>query len=94
MNESEKYRVEPKKAEAPSPAANYLLISAGSIFTSMVIAGFIVGYMLDYLFGTMPLFFLACGVLGFVGGMKKIILLTKRLDNTPAPEKNDDQKTG
>lgn len=94
MNESERYRVGPKKTDAPSPAANYLLISAGSIFTSMVIAGFIVGYMLDYIFGTMPLFFLACGVLGFVGGMKKIILLTKRLDKTQTPEKDNDRKTG
>ncbi|GKT11509.1 MAG: ATP synthase protein I [Thiomicrorhabdus sp.] len=94
MNESEKYRIDPKKAEAPSPAANFLLISAGSIFTSTVIAGFLVGYFIDYLLGTMPIFFLACGVLGFVGGMQKVVHLTKRLDNTGTPEKSDDQKTG
>ena len=94
MTESKESKMASNNTEAPSPAANYLLISAGSIFTSMVIAGFIVGYMLDAIFGTMPLFFLGCGVLGFVGGMQKVMHLTKRLDNTPAPETNDDQKTG
>lgn len=94
MTESKENKTASNKAETPSPAANYLLISAGSIFTSMVIAGFIVGYMLDYIFDTMPIFFLGCGVLGFVGGMQKVIHLTKRLDKTQATEKDDDQKAG
>ena len=94
MNESEQKKSASSQAEAPGAAANYLLISAGSIFTSTVIAGFLVGYGLDYLFGTMPLFFLACGVLGFVGGMQKVIHLTKRLDRANYPEKDDDKKIG
>jgi len=75
---------------APSPVANYLLIGAGSMFTATVIAGFIVGYMLDYLFGTMPIFFLACGVLGFIGGAQKVRLLTKRLDQQATQNKKDE----
>ncbi len=76
---------------APSPVANYLLIGAGSMFTAMVIAGFIVGYALDYIFGTMPIFFLACGVLGFIGGAQKVRLLTKRLDQQAAQKKDGEQ---
>lgn len=91
MTEENEQRQPSKKPENPGAAANYLLISAGSIFTSMVIAGFIVGYALDYLFGTTPWLFLGCGVLGFVGGMQKVLHLTKRLDSSMAEEKKNDQ---
>lgn len=85
---------ESNKTTPPGAAANYLLISAGSIFTSMVISGFIVGYMLDHLFDTTPLFFLSCAVLGFIGGIQKVHQLTKRLDQPPkAKESEDDQKS-
>jgi len=90
MTESNRNESAPKKDEAPSPAANYLLISAGSIFTSMVIAGFLVGYMIDYIFDTTPIFFLGCGVLGFVGGAEKVHRLTKRLDQQATQEKKND----
>ncbi len=80
---------EKKDGEKPSPAANYLLISAGSVFTSMVIAGFIVGYVIDYLLDTTPIFFLGCGVLGFIGGAQKVHLLTKRLDQQAELNKKD-----
>lgn len=59
----------PKKQK---PALNFLLLSAGSMFTSMIIAGFLVGYVIDLLLGTMPIFLLTCGVLGFIGGMIKV----------------------
>jgi len=72
-----------KEAKKPSPALNYLLLSAGSIFTSMLISGFLVGYFLDYLFGTTPIFMLSCGVLGFIGGIQKVHHLTARLDAKP-----------
>ncbi len=39
------------------------------MLSSMVISGFIVGYILDLIFGTNPVFLLGCAVLGFVGGM-------------------------
>jgi ATP synthase protein I len=94
MSESNKTKPGTEQAKPPSPAANFLLISAGSIFTSMLIAGFIVGYMLDQLFDTTPLFFLSCAVLGFIGGIQKVHQLTKRLDAPPKDkESEDDQKS-
>lgn len=74
---------------APKPALNFLLLSAGSIFTSMIIAGFLVGYALDQLFDTTPIFLLSCAVLGFVGGMQKVHRLTSRLDRLPEERKDD-----
>lgn len=82
---------ENKKNGAPGPAANYLLLSAGSIFTSMLIAGFLVGYALDEIFDTRPILMLACALLGFIGGIQKVIHLTKRLDHVD--ENNNDQKS-
>lgn len=76
---------------APSPALNYLLLSAGSIFTSMLIAGFLVGWFLDQLFGTTPIMLLACAVLGFIGGLQKVHRLTSRLD-APVQEKKEENE--
>lgn len=76
--------------DAPKPGLNILLLSAGSIFTSMIIAGFIVGYVLDELFGTMPIFLLLCGVLGFIGGMQKIHKLSSRMNVAPTVEHKND----
>ncbi|WP_232023440.1 AtpZ/AtpI family protein [Thiomicrorhabdus aquaedulcis] len=73
MSDIKKESTPQASTEAPKPGLNILLMSAGSIFTSMIIAGFIVGYLLDELFGTMPIFLMLCGVLGFVGGMQKSI---------------------
>lgn len=58
------------KTEGKMP--NLLLISAGSMFTSMVVAGFLVGYWLDSLFDTQPFGLLICGVMGFIGGGRKV----------------------
>lgn len=68
------------KLAKPKPALNFLLIGAGSMFTSMVIAGFLVGYFFDELFDTKPLFLLGCGVLGFVGGILKVHKLLSKMD--------------
>jgi ATP synthase protein I len=57
-----------KKAKAP----NLLLISVGTILTSMIAAGFLLGYGVDVLFNTQPIFLLAFGVLGFIGGILKV----------------------
>lgn len=75
--------------KAPGVAANYLMLSAGSIFTSMLVAGFLVGYFLDELFDTRPILMLACALLGFIGGLQKVIHLTKRLDHVDTEKKND-----
>jgi len=52
-----------------------LLISAGSLLTSMVVAGFLLGYGTDVLFDTQPVFFLGFGLMGFVGGILKVYRL-------------------
>ena len=52
-----------------------LLISVGTILTSMVVAGFLLGYGLDVLFDTKPILMLILGVMGFVGGILKVYKL-------------------
>ena len=52
-----------------------LLISVGSMLTSMVVAGFLLGYGLDVWFDTKPILMLILGVLGFVGGILKVCKL-------------------
>jgi len=84
---------ESKKTQAPSPALNYLLLSAGSIFTSMLIAGFLVGYAIDQLFDTTPIFMLLCALLGFIGGIQKVHKLSSKLDNIQPSEKQDNDKS-
>lgn len=51
--------------------AGLLLIGVGTHLTAMIAAGFILGYGLDYLIGTTPLFMILFGILGFVGGILK-----------------------
>ena len=48
-----------------------LLIGVGTNLTSMIVAGFLLGYGLDYLIDTTPLFMVIFGALGFVGGIIK-----------------------
>lgn len=50
---------------------NLLLVSVGTILTSMAITGFILGYGVDTWLDTQPIFTLSFGCLGFVGGMLK-----------------------
>lgn len=90
MTESSQEPKKTKAGDAPSPAVNFLLLSAGSIFTSMIVAGFLVGYAFDQLFETTPIFLLLCGLLGFIGGMQKVMQLSSRLDPEPKAEKKDD----
>ncbi|HUO44146.1 MAG TPA: AtpZ/AtpI family protein [Burkholderiales bacterium] len=52
-----------------------LLMGVGTILTSMVLAGFLLGYVLDAWLETRPVFMvLLCG-LGFVGGILKVYKL-------------------
>ncbi len=55
------------KAKGPG----LLLISVGSLLTSMIAAGFLLGYGVDVLLDTQPVFMLSFGLLGFVGGIMK-----------------------
>lgn len=83
MSEPQK---QPVSKKTQKPALNFLLLSAGSVFTSMIIAGFLVGYVFDYLLDTTPLFLLSCGVLGFVGGMMKVHKLLEKMDLLETPK--------
>jgi ATP synthase protein I len=54
-----------------------LLISVGSILSSMVVAGFVLGYATDVWLDTKPIFLLLFGFLGIIGGtLKAFKLLT------------------
>ncbi|HHH47344.1 MAG TPA: hypothetical protein ENK51_00430 [Gammaproteobacteria bacterium] len=52
-----------------------LLIGAGQILTSMIVSGFLLGYLLDLYFETQPIFILILGGLGFIGGFLKVYRL-------------------
>lgn len=52
-----------------------LLISVGTMLTSMIAAGFLLGYLLDVWLETLPIFMLVLGVLGFIGGILKVYRL-------------------
>lgn len=74
------------------PALNFLLLGAGSMFTSMIVAGFIVGYAIDWFLGTTPLFMLGCGLLGFIGGTMKVQKLLEKMDLMDAGANNGTNK--
>jgi ATP synthase protein I len=60
------------RKEDQSKKARPLLIGVGSMLTSMIVAGFILGYAVDWWLGTLPWFLLGFGVLGFIGGILKV----------------------
>lgn len=51
---------------------NTLLIGVGTMLTSMIASGFLLGYGLDWWLGTQPIFMLVLGGLGFIGGLLKV----------------------
>jgi len=50
---------------------NLILISVGTMLTSMILAGFILGFVVDSWLQTTPIFLLAFGFLGVLGGILK-----------------------
>lgn len=58
-----------------SKKARPLLIGVGTMLTSMIAAGFLLGYAADLWLGTQPWFMLGLGVLGFIGGILKVYKL-------------------
>lgn len=58
-----------------SKGPGLLLISVGTMLSSMVVSGFLLGYGLDVWLDTRPIFMLVLGVLGFVGGILKVYRL-------------------
>lgn len=62
----------PLPATTPKPARpGLLLLGSGTLFASMVLSGFIIGYWIDVWLDTKPFFMLAFAALGLVGGMLK-----------------------
>ncbi|MDH5230406.1 MAG: AtpZ/AtpI family protein [Nitrosopumilus sp.] len=52
-----------------------LLISVGTILSSMVISGFVLGFLTDLWLDTKPIFLLSFGLLGLIGGSLKVYKL-------------------
>ena len=63
------------RAVKEAKGAGLVLIGVGTILSSMVLAGFLLGYALDNWLDTLPIFMLALGGLGFVGAILKIYKL-------------------
>ena len=81
--------------EGKTKGPNVLLVGAGTMFTAMVISGFLVGYVIDELAGTRPFTMLACGVLGMIGGMMKVHEMTAHAEGAlGGPRKNNEQQDG
>lgn len=57
-----------------------LLVGVGSMLTSMVVSGFVLGYALDTWLDTRPLLMLVMGGLGCVGGFIKVYKLLTHPD--------------
>jgi ATP synthase protein I len=57
-----------------------LLIGVGSMLTSMIVAGFVLGYAVDTWADTRPVFMMLLGGLGLVGGFLKVFKLLTRPD--------------
>lgn len=57
-----------------------LNVGVGNIFASTVIAGFLLGLLVDRWLSTAPIFMLAFGLLGLVGGMLRVHRLMSRQD--------------
>lgn len=59
----------------PRKNRSLLLVGVGSMLTSIVVSGFLLGYAVDAWIDTKPVFMLLLGGLGFVGGFLKVYKL-------------------
>jgi ATP synthase protein I len=57
-----------------------LLIGVGTMLTSMIVSGFLLGYLVDKWLNTLPIFMMIFGCLGFVGGILKVYKLLTNPD--------------
>jgi len=57
-----------------------LLIGVGTILSSMTVAGFLLGYLVDLWLDTLPIFMLMFGFLGILGGLMKAYKLLTHPD--------------
>ena len=60
-----------KKQKGPG----LLMMGAGTMLTSMIASGFLLGYLTDRWLDSQPLFMLLFGGLGLVGGFLKVYKL-------------------
>ncbi|MFP4155710.1 MAG: AtpZ/AtpI family protein [Halothiobacillaceae bacterium] len=65
------------------PYKGLLGIGAGNILASMIIAGFLLGWMLDTWLGTTPWAMLLCSALGFIGGFRRAHVLAGMREEEP-----------
>jgi ATP synthase protein I len=62
----------------PPKGAGLLLVGVGTILTSMIVAGFLLGYAVDSWLDSRPIFMLVFAGLGAVGGFLKVYKLLSR----------------
>ncbi|HEY4732384.1 MAG TPA: AtpZ/AtpI family protein [Gammaproteobacteria bacterium] len=60
--------------------SGWVLIGVGTMLTSIIIAGFILGYGVDRWLDSQPIFMILFGGLGLVGGLLKVYKLLSRLN--------------
>ncbi|AEG32372.1 AtpZ/AtpI family protein [Thiomicrospira cyclica] len=92
MNDQEQNAVSNRaqvNKEKTKQGFNFLMIGSGQMFTAMIISGFIVGYFIDYLLSTTPIFMLICGVLGMIGGAQKVQHMVSRMDKQSTKDVNN-----
>ncbi|MFW5450336.1 MAG: AtpZ/AtpI family protein [Methylophagaceae bacterium] len=62
-----------------SQGALWILIGVGTQLSASVISGFVLGFGTDVLFDTKPIFMMAFGMLGFVGGLIRAYQLLSKV---------------
>ena len=65
----------PKSVQVSKKSPRFILIGVGTILSSMVLGGFLLGYWVDGWFDTKPIFMLLFAGLGFVGGTIRVYKL-------------------
>lgn len=64
---------------SPARGSGWVLIGVGTMLTSMIGAGFLLGYGVDRWLDSQPIFMVLFGALGLVGGILKVYKLLSRL---------------
>ncbi len=62
----------PSMVKEKEKKLNLLMLGVGTILTSMVISGLILGFIVDWWLGTTPIFMMSFLLIGFIGGMLKV----------------------
>lgn len=55
------------------------MLGVGTMLTSMLASGFLLGYFVDVWLDSRPIFMLLFGGLGFVGGLLKVYKILSRI---------------